>query len=75
MIFDDKCEKIYSGGIDNVIKVWDLRKNKFENNIEGHDDSITSLSISFDGSYILSNSMDNTVRLWDIRPFVVGSRL
>ena len=40
----------------------------------GHVDTITGLSLSKDGKYILSNAMDNTVRAWDVRPFVSGSR-
>ncbi len=32
----------------------------------------SSLSLSPDGSYVLSNSMDNTLRIWDVRPFVQG---
>lgn len=42
--------------------------------LEGHTDTITGLSVSPDGSFLLSNSMDNTLRSWDVRPFVNGSR-
>lgn len=38
----------------------------------GHRDSVTGLSLSPDGSYLLSNAMDNTLRCWDVRPFVAG---
>lgn len=40
----------------------------------GHTDTITSISLSPDGNFLLSNSMDHSIRLWDIRPFVVGNR-
>ena len=33
----------------------------------GHTDTITGLSLSPDGSFLLSNSMDQTIRMWDIR--------
>ena len=39
--------------------------------LTGHIDTVTGLSISPDGSYLLSNSMDASLRSWDIRPFVV----
>jgi len=69
-------DQIYSGGIDNDIKVWDWRNLKSVlTRLEGHTDSITGLSLSHDGSYLLSNAMDNNIFLWDIRPFVQGSRL
>lgn len=37
--------------------------------IEGHQDTITGLSMSPDGTILGSNSMDNTIRYWDIKPF------
>ncbi|TMS18318.1 U5 small nuclear ribonucleoprotein 40 kDa protein [Larimichthys crocea] len=59
--FNDTSDQILSGGIDNDIKVWDLRQNKLIYNMHGHGDSVTGLSLSSEGSYLLSNSMDNTV--------------
>lgn len=43
-----------------VAQVWDLRQNKLIYNMHGHGDSVTGLSLSSEGSYLLSNSMDNT---------------
>lgn len=63
-----------SGGIDNDIKVWDLRKNATLYKLKGHADTITGLSLSPDGSYVLSNAMDNTLRIWDVRPFAPFER-
>jgi len=34
-----------------------------------HQDTVTGLSLSPDGSYLLSNSMDCSLRIWDIRPY------
>lgn len=45
-----------------------------EEELTSHTDSITGLSLSFEGSYLLSTSMDQTVRCWDIRPFAVGNK-
>lgn len=42
------------------VQVWDLRQNKLIYNMHGHGDSVTGLSLSSEGSYLLSNSMDNT---------------
>nr|GEZ24704.1 hypothetical protein [Tanacetum cinerariifolium]GEZ24719.1 hypothetical protein [Tanacetum cinerariifolium] len=39
--FSDTSDKIYSGGIDNVVKVWDLRRNKVTMTLEGHQNMIT----------------------------------
>jgi Prp8 binding protein len=67
--------EIYSGGIDNTIHVWDLRKKAVVYSMAGHTDTITSLEISPDSQTLLSNSHDSTVRTWDIRPFAPTNRL
>ena len=66
--------EIYSGGIDNDIKVWDARKQEVIYTLQGHTDTITSLQISPDSQILLSNSHDSTVRTWDIRPFAPVDR-
>jgi Prp8 binding protein len=69
---------IYTGGIDNVIKVLKFTKNQTYDirnsevpvyTLEGHADSITGLRISPDGTNLLSNSFDNSLRIWDVKPF------
>ena len=62
-------EQVYTGSIDNSIKVWDLRKEGLLATHKGHTDSVTGLALSPDGSHLLSNAMDNTLRVWDMRPY------
>lgn len=66
--------EVYSGGIDNDIRVWDIRKRAISYSMLGHTDTVTSLQISPDGQTLLSNSHDSTVRTWDIRPFAPAER-
>lgn len=72
--FSDAADKIYSGGIDNEIKVWDLRKNEVAMRLLGHTDTITGMQLSPNGSYLLTNSMDCTLRIWDMRPYAPQNR-
>ncbi|KAF7727798.1 hypothetical protein EC973_007029 [Apophysomyces ossiformis] len=72
--FSDAGDMVYSGGLDNEIKVWDLRKKGVAYTLTGHLDTIAGLSLSPDGSYLLSNAMDNTVRIWDVKPFAPADR-
>ncbi|KAK1717146.1 WD repeat domain-containing protein [Colletotrichum lupini] len=66
--------EVYTGGIDNDIKVWDLRKKSVVYSMLGHQDTITSLRVSPDSQSLLSYAMDSTVRTWDIRPFAPTDR-
>jgi len=66
--------ELYSGGIDNDIKVWDMRKKNVVYSMLGHTDTVTSLQVSPDSQALLSNSHDSTVRTWDIRPFAPTDR-
>ncbi|KFA67147.1 hypothetical protein S40285_07290 [Stachybotrys chlorohalonatus IBT 40285] len=66
--------ELYVGGIDNDIRVWDLRKKSVVYSMLGHSDTITSLRVSPDSQSLLSYAMDSTVRTWDIRPFAPTER-
>jgi Prp8 binding protein len=70
----EQGHEIYSGSIDNEIKVWDARKREVVYSMKGHGDTITSLQVSPDSQTLLSNSHDSTVRTWDIRPFAPKDR-
>lgn len=66
--------EVYSGGIDNDIRVWDLRTKKEVYKLVGHTDTITSLALSPDSQTLLSFGFDNAVRTWDVRPFAPTNR-
>ena len=72
--FNEDASQVMSAGIDNMVKVWDLRKNAVVTEISGHTDTVTGMELSPDGSNVLTNSMDGTVRIFDIRPFCTGER-
>uniref|UniRef100_A0A914EGF9 U5 small nuclear ribonucleoprotein 40 kDa protein n=1 Tax=Acrobeloides nanus TaxID=290746 RepID=A0A914EGF9_9BILA len=72
--FNDTSDQIISGGIDNDIKIWDLRKQEVVTVLAGHSDMITGLALSPTGTHLLSNSMDCTARIWDVRPFVLNQQ-
>ncbi|KAL8904863.1 MAG: hypothetical protein Q9207_002986 [Kuettlingeria erythrocarpa] len=66
--------ELYSGGIDNDIKVWDMRKQSIVYTMAGHTDTVTSLQASPDTQALLSYSHDGTARTWDVRPFAPVDR-
>ena len=66
--------RVFAGGLDNVIRGWDLRTDEVVLELKGHSDTITGLSLSPDGSRLLSNSMDSTLKAWDVAPFSPSER-
>lgn len=72
--FNDTADQVVGGGIDNDIKLWDLRRHDVLYVMRGHTDTVTGLSLSPDGAHVLSNAMDCTAKMWDIRPFAPEQR-
>ncbi|KAK9897458.1 WD40 repeat-like protein [Cystobasidium minutum MCA 4210] len=66
-------QQLFIGGIDNDIHAYDLRSKSVLYTLFGHNDTITSLSLSPSGTHILSASADDTIRVWDVRPFAPSS--
>ena len=59
--------KLYSGSLDNTIKVWSLEAGDFGRNImtlSGHTDYVNALAI-YD-SKLYSGSVDNTIKVWSL---------
>ncbi|KAI8475516.1 MAG: WD40 repeat-like protein [Monoraphidium minutum] len=72
--FSEAGDQVYSGGIDNQVHIWELRKGVVSTSMAGHTDSITGMSLSPDGNFLLTNAMDNTLRVWDVRPYAPPDR-
>jgi len=60
---------VYVGALDNEIHVYDLRKQEQVYALAGHVDTPTSLSLSPNGSYLLSPSFSSHTIIHDVRPF------
>ncbi|XP_047317092.1 LEC14B homolog isoform X2 [Impatiens glandulifera] len=68
---DESGHLIYSGGDDNLCKIWDRRcfsaKGQAAGVLEGHLEGITFIDSRGDGRYFISNGKDQAIKLWDIR--------
>lgn len=71
--FSDDGAQVFSAGISNDVKCYDVRTGRLVFDLLGHRDSVTGMALSPDGSFLLTNGMDNTIRQWDVRPFVAGT--
>lgn len=67
-------QELFTAGLDNIIRAWDLRMQKTTYTLTGHADTVTSLALSPDAQTLLSNAHDSTVRTWDVRPFAPEDR-
>ncbi|XP_022885595.1 zinc finger CCCH domain-containing protein 48-like isoform X1 [Olea europaea var. sylvestris] len=54
--------RLYSGSIDNTIRVWDLQTLHCIQTLHGHTGDVTSV-ICWD-RYLISASVDNTIKVW-----------
>lgn len=71
----DERNLMFTGGIDNVILAWDLRKTAAPVwTLSGHADTLCSLKVDPEGSFLLSSSMDGTLRIWDVRAYAPEQR-
>ncbi len=56
-----------SGGLDNTVKLWEVKNRRLIDTLEGHTDEVNSVSFSPDGIMLASGSWDDTVKLWDVK--------
>ncbi|MCC6550734.1 MAG: caspase family protein, partial [Ignavibacteriaceae bacterium] len=55
----------YADSLNKVI-IWDRASGNVLFTLEGHENSVSALSISNDSKYIASGSYDQTIKLWDL---------
>lgn len=61
--YSPQGDKFASGGADKIIRLWS-KKGELLVEIKGHENAVTSLCWSKDGTRIFSASLDCTIRTW-----------
>jgi Prp8 binding protein len=72
--FSAAGDQIFTGGVENVVRAWDLRTDEAAFTMKGHSDTITGMKLNPAGTHLLTNAMDNTLRSWDVRPYAPEER-
>jgi WD40 repeat protein len=58
---------VVSGGVDGLVKLWDVPRGRLLAALQGHTGPINDVAVSVDGHLAASGSQDGTVRLWDVQ--------
>ncbi|MFX0056578.1 MAG: WD40 repeat domain-containing protein [Promethearchaeota archaeon] len=64
--FSPQGDVVATGGVDRVVKLWDIRTGELLGKLEGHSYPVLALAFSPDGSRLVSGSGDTTLRIWDV---------
>ena len=68
--FSPKGDIVASGGRDNNVKLWSVKRKKLIATLVGHKQTVFGLSFSSDGSKLASASEDQTIQVWDVDQIV-----
>lgn len=66
LAFSPRGDMLASGGVDRVVKIWDIRTGAILSKMEGHTYPVLTLAFSPDGSRLVSGSGDTTLIVWDL---------
>ncbi|GET40872.1 WD-40 repeat protein [Microseira wollei NIES-4236] len=55
-----------SGGMDRMIKLWNLKTGQEIRTISGHAGGVISVTMSPDGKTLVSGSTDGIIKIWRI---------
>ncbi|KAE9584675.1 hypothetical protein Lal_00023530 [Lupinus albus] len=61
-----QLKEIFSGSMDGDIRLWDLASRRTVCQFPGHQGAVRGLSVSTDGSTLVSCGIDSTIRLWNV---------
>ncbi|MBX3050310.1 MAG: hypothetical protein KF753_02480 [Caldilineaceae bacterium] len=65
--FSSDGKRLVSGGIDRIVRVWDLENDREVHALEGHTADVTATLFMPGGTTVISCGYDGTIRLWDVR--------
>jgi eukaryotic-like serine/threonine-protein kinase len=64
--FSRDGRELFTGGNDNVIRVWDVERGTVKREQMAHAGYVLCLALSADGSRLASCGVDGTVKIWDV---------
>lgn len=75
LCFSTDGQTICSGHVDGNLRLWDIQTGKLLSEVAAHSLAITSISLSRNGSVVLTSGRDNLHNLFDMRSLEVCGTL
>ena len=66
VLFSNDGKRLFSGGSDNMVQVWELQTGEQELTLLGHTYGVKCGALSQNGKVLVTGSWDQTVRIWDV---------
>ena len=66
MAFSPDGRLLATGGVDKLVRLWDVASGRETRRFEGHTQKVNAVAFSPDGTLLASASDDNSVVLWDV---------
>jgi WD40 repeat protein len=64
--FTSDGRRLFSAGMDNVVKLWSAEDLSLLRTFSGHNKSVNCLALTPDEATLITGSSDATVRIWDV---------
>ena len=66
VVFTDN-ETVVSGGHDGKLRIWNTRTGLARGKLPGHEMAVTQMSVSGNGSQLLTAGIDGRLKLWNLK--------
>ena len=65
LAFSTDGKILATSGVDNLVKLWNVKSRKVERTLVGHSEWVTALGFSTDDSIVASGDIYGNIKLWD----------
>src|SRR5262249_60363147 len=64
--FSPDSTTLVSGGLDKVVRLWDVVNRRPPTQLRGHTDMVRRVGFSPDGKTVISSGDDRTIHVWNV---------